>query len=324
MRNGMWFILGAGLASALAGAGTLRGRYRQDMKAIEDRLAAESQTAPSDAGPVEYGRWGCGRPALVIHGAGGGLDQGLALGSEILGEGFNIIAPSRFGYLNSPVLADGSPSAQAEAHAAVLVALGIPRAIVMGVSAGAPSAIEFALKYPERTEALVLLVPRAYAPDAAPIHAPVESKRILAAVEQGSDFAFWCAMRVARRAIVRFLGVPPELEAAAPPDEQARVTAIITGLLPLSRRVAGIRNDGAIEIGPWQLEKIVAPTLVVTARDDLYGTLPAARYTAERIKGASLVEFASGGHLMVGRTAELREQVARFLAQAATPEKAAA
>jgi len=49
-----------------------------------------------------------------------------------------VIAMSRFGYLRTPRPADASPEAQADAHICLLDALGITKAVVMGVSAGGP------------------------------------------------------------------------------------------------------------------------------------------------------------------------------------------
>jgi pimeloyl-ACP methyl ester carboxylesterase len=118
-----------------------------------------------------------------------------------------------------------------------------------------------------------------------------------------------------RRSVVRFLGVPPAVEAAATPEDRERVTQVIRGILPLSRRIAGLQADAAAKISGWPLERIKVPTLVISALDDLYGTLPAARYTAEQIPNAELMVLPSGGHLMVGRGDEVRERIAAFLQQ---------
>ena len=170
-----------------------------------------------------------------------------------------------------------------------------------------------ALRHPARVSALILAVPRAYAPDAELSDAPLRRERIFKAVRTGGDFAFWCAIRMARSSMLQFLGVPPAVDARASPEDRARVTQIMRSILPVSRRVSGIANEGEAKIGPWPLERIKAPTLVISAEDDGYGTLPCARYTAQQIPGAELVVLASGGHLMVGRIEEVRERVARFL-----------
>lgn len=315
------------LASILGSAAALGGyaAYRRDMAAIRSRLAATRQLAQTARGPVEYGREGEGEPVLAIHGAGGGFDQGLFVGGETFGPGYDIVAPSRFGYLGAAVPADASHAAQADAHAALLDSLDVGRAIVMGVSAGAPSAIEFALRHPARTAALVLLVPRAYSPEiAVGAEQTPPNRAMMKLMLAGSDSAYWAAARLARSAVVQFLGVPPAVEAGAPPEERARVDAIIRSILPLSERVRGILVDSAAGIAPWPLERIQAPTLVVSAEDDLFHTLPAARFTAAHIAGAELSVLESGGHLMVGRGEEVRRRVATFIAARAAPELAAA
>jgi 2-hydroxy-6-oxonona-2,4-dienedioate hydrolase len=98
---------------------------------------------------------------LVVYGADGGYDQGLAFGEPLVNSGFRIIAMSRFGYLRTPLPTDASASAQADAHAYLLDALKIQRAAVIGASAGASSSMQFALRHPEQCRAMVLLVPAA-------------------------------------------------------------------------------------------------------------------------------------------------------------------
>src|SRR3712207_2875230 len=87
---------------------------------------------------------------------GGGYDQGLIVGQAFVGSGYRLIALSRFGYLHTPLPADSSPVTQADAHAALLDALKIQQVTIVGVSDGGPSALQFALRHPERVSALVL------------------------------------------------------------------------------------------------------------------------------------------------------------------------
>jgi len=313
MRRGHWIGLSTLMGSAVAAAGLARA-YQRDMDEIRRLLEAASQLAETRVGPVEYARYGEGLAALVVHGAGGGFDQGLMVGRELLGEDFEIVAPSRFGYLRTPVPSRHSPAVQADAHAGLLDQLGLDRAVVIGVSAGAPSAIELALRHPERVSALILAVPRTWSPhDEVAVEDSPQSRLVLRSVLAGADFAFWLASKLARPSVVRFLGVPPAVDAQASEAERRRVAEIIRSILPLSRRVGGIQVDSKHAIGPWPLERIAAPTLVISATDDLFNTLPGARYTAERIPEAELVVLPSGGHLMVSRGDEVRAAIAAFL-----------
>jgi len=302
------------LSTAALGAGAAAYiRYRTEMRAIRAAIEAGGTLAQTSAGPIEYAEEGEGQPLLLIHGAGGGYDQGLLVGRDI-GTDFRVIAPSRFGYLGTPVPANISPGAQADAHAALLDHLGIDRAIVAGVSAGGPSAIEFALRHAERTAALILLVPRTYDPTGSVgVDQSAPSQAVLRLIEASADFLYWAAIPTARSAIIRFLGVPPEVEARASDEDRARVTEIIRSVLPLSDRVRGIAVDSATELSPWPLERLRAPTLIVSAKDDLFKTLPGARFTAEHIRSSELKVLEDGGHLMVGHGSEVSDWVTDFL-----------
>jgi len=309
------------ILSAAASAATLvaYARYRKEIREIRDCVDRGSTIAETAAGPIEYAEAGAGEPLLLIHGAGGGYDQGLLIARDF-GEGHRVIAPSRFGYLKTPVPEDVSPAAQADAHAALLDFLGIGKSIVAGASAGAPSAIEFALRYPDRVRALILLVPRTYDPtNSIGVDDSMRSQMVLRLVEASADFLFWLAMRVARSSVVRFLGVPPELEAAASDEDRRQVTEIMRSVLPLSSRVAGIAVDSGITLSPWPLERIRVPVLIISAADDLFKTLPGAQFTAEHIRGAELRVLKRGGHLMVGQGAQVKSWIRQFLERKPAP-----
>src|SRR6185369_5150053 len=212
------------------------------------RIASGSVMADTRCGAIEYAVAGDGPPVLIVHGAGGGYDQGLDLGAPIAGKGFRIVAMSRFGYLRTPLPRDASAAAQADAHAALLDTLGIAGAAIIGVSAGAPSALQFALRYPQRCSALVLLAPATYVPrpGGAPSIAPRAWATFLFATALRSDLLFWAAIHLARATVVRaLLGTPSDVVERASGDEQARVAAIMEHILPVSPRRAGLLNEVA-------------------------------------------------------------------------------
>ena len=126
-------------AVLIAGSGALMlSSYQRDIAQARERVATRSQIAQTRCGPIEYGIIGDGPPVLAVHGAGGGFDQGLDFGAALASRGLRVIAMSRFGYLRTPLPADASAAAQADAHACLLDALNIPRAAILGASAGAP------------------------------------------------------------------------------------------------------------------------------------------------------------------------------------------
>jgi 2-hydroxy-6-oxonona-2,4-dienedioate hydrolase len=89
---------------------------------------------------------------------------------------------------------------------------------------------------------------------------------------------------------------------------------LLAAIEPLSQRFAGINLDNIPPDRDLPIENIAVPTLIVTAEDDLFNTLPTARHAAAKIPGAKLVVYPSGGHLLAGRHDALLAEVRRFLA----------
>lgn len=293
-------------------------RYQTDIRKARQRVRSVSRLADTPCGPLEYALAGEGVPVLVVHGAGGGFDQGMDIAAPLVGRGFQLIAVSRFGYLRTPLPADASPAAQADAHACLLDALNIERAVVVGASAGGPSAMQFALRYPERTLALILLVPATYTPR--PTHTPAvripPGLRVLFDTVMRSDLLFWGLIRYAPRTAMRsILGTPPEDVERANDEERAAVWQILGHVLPVSQRRHGLLNDAVVvsSLPRYELERIAAPTLIMSVEDDLYGTYEGSRYSAEHIPHARFVGYASGGHLSVGHQRETAAEIAAFL-----------
>ena len=305
------------LIAASGVAGLVFLSYDAELRQARDEAGRGSLIATTAWGPIEYGQSGAGIPLLSIHGAGGGYDQGLANAVDLVGGGYSVIAPSRFGYLRTPIPPDPSPAAQADAHAALLSELNVPKAIVVGVSAGARSAIEFALRHPERLSALVLIVPGTYSPTSpVAIEDSRGSQLAFWLVNNGADFAWWAAETIAPSKLIRFVGVPPDVVWASPKTEQDRIMGIVRSIERLSLRFPGISIDSNPNLVPLPLEKISTPTLIISARDDLFNTLPAAEFAASKIPNSTLVVYDTGGHLLVNRTDAVRDVVQRFLSAA--------
>lgn len=316
--DGWKTALGGALAALLLGSWWCHARFAEEIAAAAARAGEGSRVLATRCGPIEVQESGAGRPVLVVHGSGGGHDQGMAFARGLMPAGVRVIAPSRFGYLRTPRPADASPAAQADAHVCVLDALGLERAAVIGVSAGGPSSTLTALRHPHRVTALALVVPVAPAPDTRHEEAPAVADDSTLLRLLGSDFLFWTALEIARGPVFRYvLGTPPELIAAATAEERDRVDALAGQVLPVSLRAAGLRDDTGLgrHLPAMALETIRVPTLVVSARDDGFGTFERSQYTASRIPGARFLGFETGGHLLVGRQDALRAALAEWLAQ---------
>lgn len=290
-------------------------RFQTDMKMARANAGTGSVVVETPCGPIEYQDAGTGVPLLAVHGSGGGYDQGMAFAAPLTARGIRVIAMSRFGYLRTPMPADATAMAQADAFVCLLDALDLPTAAVMGGSAGALSALQMAIRHPDRTSALILLVPLAYKPpseanSAAPM-APWIENLMMKAI--GSDFLFWSALHLAPGKLIgTVLATPPELLDVASPSEQVRINAMLDNILPVSARAAGLRHDTAAgkSMTPARLDLVTAPTLIISARDDRYGTFASAEYTASQIAGARFLGFETGGHTWVGHDDEVMDTIA--------------
>jgi 2-hydroxy-6-oxonona-2,4-dienedioate hydrolase len=230
---------------------------------------------------------------------------------------YRLIAPSRFGYLRSSLPAELTVAMQADAYAELLDHLGIDQAVVVGISAGAWSSMQFAVRHPQRCRALVLIVPADYLPAGTAVHGGAFVTAMIS-----SDFFAWAALRlmpVMPGAMSEaMLGTAPAVVRSADAGEKARVDQLLDHLLPVSPRYEGMQFDihTAAVREPYSIEKITCPVLTISAEDDRFGTAARARYIASSVAHGRALIFPSGGHALVGRYAEaMRESVAFIKSQ---------
>jgi 2-hydroxy-6-oxonona-2,4-dienedioate hydrolase len=312
-----------GLFAAVAtGAAWVGNAYRTDIEHARARVAAGSQVISTACGPIEYAEVGRGPVILGIHGAGGGFDQGLAVIGPLAANGYRVIVMSRFGYLRTPAPPHPSIALQAEAHACLLDALGVDKAAVIGVSAGAPSALEFSLRHPQRCIALVLLVPGWYPTGTAGARrlSPVEA-RVFGYVLR-SDFLFWAISRFLPHLADRtVLGTPPAVVETASPGERERIASLLRDISPISQRQVGLSLEGQLTVESLSrpLASMSVRTLAVSAEDDLYGTYANARFIARSVPNGRFIGFPTGGHMLAGHNEEFRAAAIAFLRERGEP-----
>ena len=113
------------------------------------------------------------------------------------------------------------------------------------------------------------------------------------------------------------LATPPEQVSDASPEERARINNMLDHILPVSARAAGLRSDSVLgkNLGHSALGSVRAPTLIVSVRDDGFGTYASAQYTASQIKGAKFRGFEHGGHVWVGHDDEVMAKIANLLSR---------
>jgi hypothetical protein len=72
-------------------------QYNREMSAAQSHLIAGSEVFKTDKGDIEYALTGEGIPVLLLHGAGGGYDQGLWGGKVYLGGGYKFVSDFSIG-----------------------------------------------------------------------------------------------------------------------------------------------------------------------------------------------------------------------------------
>ena len=305
MKPSLVAALGAGVALPAFG---LWFRYRSDMNAARARLAAVDRHVVSvEWGPVEYAEQGHGEPVLVVHGIFHNCVGGLLSVRDLL-PNRRVIAPSRFGYLGSSMPPNATPAHQADAFASLLDALDIGQVDVICESAGATSALQLALRHLERVKHLAVLVGNLPGSPTAVVQ-PSAAKRF------NRQLPLWVLRTFAPSIMVRLVAGLPKGFAVS--GEDARfVTEFIDSLFPVSPE--GVDFDAFVSnaaVNDYNLEGISVPTLIVHTKDDQLASHDASKRAAKRIPGARFVSLESGGHLMIGQTNIVRDELADFFAE---------
>lgn len=300
-------------------------------------LDAGSRVVETARGPVEYAERGAGQPLLIFHGAPGGYDQALVLGASLAESGFRVIAPSRPGFLRTPLTTGLLFEDQAETFAALLETLGIERVAVLGFSTGAQVAARFAARHPERVSALVLVSPITIPYVRDPAREPRRLLPEAALFDLTGDMGSWLAVRAAADDPVPLLDqmlardttldpaqrAPAARAIAADPGQLAFFRGFIDALAPLSPRETGTRNDLLLvrALDPAGFDKITAPTLVLIGADDSGRTWVNPKPITEALPAARVREVAGAGHLVwLGpNAASVRDEIRAFLTPAAAP-----
>jgi 2-hydroxy-6-oxonona-2,4-dienedioate hydrolase len=315
-RGQLLAVLGA---AALLGAGFTMKAFSGALAEAEQRISGRSTLIRTCFGSLEYAAAGHGPGLMMIHGTGGGFDQGLRFSAGLIRRGVRVIAPSRFGYLRSDFPPDPSAENQADALVELLDHLGVDRLPVAGGSAGALSAVQLALRHPDRCSGLVLLVPAANVRGRDPVEMGPRQKLIVERLLT-SDFLFWVALNtIPGQLIGTLLATDPKLLREVSPAERRRAYTILEDLMPIGARSRGMLNDGRLAGSPARVDfsQIQVPTLIISVEDDRFGTAGTSRDIAASVPQARLVTYPSGGHIWLGHDDAVADEVARFVTELA-------
>lgn len=272
--------------------------FFRDMSRSYERIRDKSKLIASPFGNIEFTEGGAGPPVLVIHGSGGGYDQGKLLVEALLGEEFHWIAPSRFGYLRSTFREGATFDEQAHAYAHLLDTLGVEKVAVVTLSHGGPSALLFAALHPERVSSLTLLS-AGVAASAVADQAQASRKGELLVKIYNYDVLYWSATTLFKKQFMQLMGANEAVVAGLAPAQRELAEHIIDYMNPASPRSAGAAFDNKAAMPNERIALIRAPTLIVHAKDDALQLFHNAEFAAATIPGAQLLSYEKGGHLLV-------------------------
>jgi pimeloyl-ACP methyl ester carboxylesterase len=293
-------------------------RYRHDMQRAWSRIAAlPTGTLETRFGTVEYAERGAGLPILVCHGVFGCHADGVdGWWTRMLGEGFRVIAPSRFGYFASTLPPHANPAGQAEVYALLLDRLGVGRVAVLAYSAGSASALEFARRHPGRVVGLILANCRPGGPTPNKLLKPIQGTMY------GWERLWWLYRTLLPGTYGRMVGVPKGYQPT--PEDVATIRAVSGLQFPLKPRKQGAIFDGFVSnlvADRFGFEELAVPTLIVSAADDHRARHQYAVSAAGRIPGAELVTVDRGGHLFLSHDGQVRTAIGSFIDAVVQPER---
>jgi len=251
---------------------------------------------------IQYETAGAGQPLVFIH--AGIADRRMWNGQmEPFAEHFQVVRYDMRGFGLTPVVA-GSYAHYEDLHE-LLAHLGIEQAIVVGCSKGGAVALDFALAYPEKVKALVLV--------AAAIHGlrievePLPQEATLDAAEEAGDLA-----------LVSEIEVQIWIDGGRAPDEvdpAVRDLVREMNLIALQNDVLGLGEEMRLEpAAAHRLAEITVPTLAIIGDLDIPASFQRYEWLISHIPQAQKAILSGTAHLpSLEKPAEFNQLVLDFL-----------
>lgn len=289
-------------------------------------MPTSSQMIETTVGTVEVAISGHGPAILVVHGGGGGYDQGLLL-TDWLPKRFKRICPSRPGYLRTPAAIGTTALQQADMLNALLDALYIDNAIIITTSGGGGPSYELAINYPDKVNGIVAL-------DALTGHYVMPNQaswlaQKLFLTSTGEKILEWIMKKSPKSVVAQLYKTESLLNVAqrkqhtdavlADPKKMNFIMDFMAELTQFAERKMGID----IEMDYYSqmpthlpLEKITAPTFVVHGTHDADVLFYHGVYAAQTIANARYLWIHQGSHLcfyISDQARDAQQQVLAFI-----------
>jgi pimeloyl-ACP methyl ester carboxylesterase len=231
------------------------------------------------AGGIAYDVRGSGPTVVLLH--GGVLDRRMwDYEADVWARRFRVVRYDLRGHGRSADVA--GPFSSLDDLAAVLDAVGAPRAHLVGLSKGSQVALDFALTHPGRVDRLVLGGP--FPSGARVTELPPGMDSLVAAVNRGD----------AERAAALAANMPAF---TAPREKADWVRSLVTANARLFRQSPTAERP----ISPAAMSRLAdvrAPTLIIVGERDSKDILIAADSLTVGIRNAQRVKVAGAGHLV--------------------------
>jgi pimeloyl-ACP methyl ester carboxylesterase len=239
-------------------------------------LPGNAYVTELSGGTLEYRLEGEGdQTILLLHGTPGTHAH---LDVEVFIEaGFQVLIVSRPGYMRSSLNSWNTPEAQASAYRELLDYLGLGDIVVLGISGGGPSALQMALRHPDRVKALVMYGAVSQAIEFA---APQLANRLT-----NTEFGLWLAFTwVAKR--------------GDDPDNTKIASLYLQTFFPIQSVWDGLENDlrNMEKLPVFDLTNMEVPVLVMHGTDDRIVLFSHGHFVASTAPNATLVRLENATH----------------------------
>lgn len=298
-----WIVVSVVVCVLVATIDFVTWRYQQIR-----RLESDSNLVQTSSGMIEYATIGSGSAVLVLHGTLGGYDQAQMLAQKLDVSMRKFIFVSRPGYLRTPLATGVTFEEQADAYAALLDELGIDQVAVMATSGGGPSALQFALRYPDRCRGMILIAANSDVKagreneneQEGPGQPPVLLTNILL-----SDLTSWIIVRATQimpgKVLAATVGADYVEAILNDPGKYRSFAEYLNSIALLGQRRAGTLNDGNqfLTFTGYPFENITTPTLILYGTEDSFVPFGEQVYLFETLPNSEYIEIEGGTHFMV-------------------------
>ncbi len=255
------------------------------------------QTVMVHGHKIAYYAAGKGGTVILIHGLGADSRHWSA-NIDALSQNLRVVAVDLIGYGQSdkPLMRYTVPNFSEYLHG-FMQAANIPLATLVGNSLGGWIALDFAIRYPQMVEKLVLVDAAGLRPSV-PLELPQGERKSLSTL---NTRWFFDLMEANKAWATTDLG-PNSFERHVQNGDSYTVASSVAEMIP------------GREFEDKKLGRVHAPTLIIWGREDLLIPLSMGERLHQGIAGSQMTVIEGTGHIpMVGKPAEFNDAVTKFL-----------